>query len=216
VVVDALSSALAACRDHPHPEWWGPERGSGSSNADDAKRTCAQCPVIRPCLETALANREEHGIRGGAGGQLRRWLRRAWVAGADVWEEAFSQHLARLDGDQVVVDMNGPRAMHGRPVTYARGCRCAACGPASADRDLELTIVGDRSGVADLAVGQAWRVPGFLLAAGGWRERRLPASRRPGSRQRDGRALPPGVRPVPADSAPRVVVVDTSHRGRLP
>jgi hypothetical protein len=165
--VDALSSDLAACRDHPHPEWWWPERGSGSSNADDAKRTCAQCPIIRECLEIALtaANRE-YGIRGGAGGQLRRWLRRSFVAGGEVWEEAFGQHLARLDGDGVLVDMNGPGAMHGRPVTYARGCRCAGCSLAIADRDLDLTIVGDRSGAADLAVEQAGRVPGFLLTAG--------------------------------------------------
>jgi hypothetical protein len=172
--VDPNLEALAACRDHPFPEWWWPEKGNGAVVAAmKAKRTCAQCPVIRPCLEATLSEGsahshgiEEHGIRGGAGGQLRRWLRRSFVAGGEVWEEAFSTHLARLDGELVRVNMNGPGATHGLPVTYARGCRCGACTLAVGDRDLRLDVVGDRSSAVEIAQAQADRVPAMLISFG--------------------------------------------------
>jgi WhiB family redox-sensing transcriptional regulator len=40
--------------------------------AVEAKAICAQCPVLEPCLEYALANRERDGIWGGATERERR------------------------------------------------------------------------------------------------------------------------------------------------
>jgi hypothetical protein len=155
---------VAACLDHPHPEWWWPEKGhDATSSAANAKAICAQCPSLYPCLVQSLVAREEHGIRGGAGGQLRRWLLRAWTEGGDVWEAAFATHLARLDGERIVVDTNGPDATHGLAVTYARGCRCEPCSWAIARRDVRpLRAVGDRADAKSIAVQQSARVPTFL------------------------------------------------------
>lgn len=153
-------SALAACRDHPHPEWWWPEKGQ-HVEVVEAKRVCAQCPVIEPCLVESLAKLSEtEGIRGGAGGALRRWLRRAFVAGGEQWDEAYAIHLARIDGDHVPIDTNGPNACHGLAVTYARGCRCRPCSLAIGDRDLDLVVRGDRSKSASADLQAA---PGDLV-----------------------------------------------------
>lgn len=37
-----------------------------------AKAVCAQCPVLQPCLEYALGNRERDGVWGGATERERR------------------------------------------------------------------------------------------------------------------------------------------------
>jgi WhiB family redox-sensing transcriptional regulator len=154
---------LAACLNHPNPGWWWPERGNGATSASAAaKAVCVACPVIRPCLEAALENREEHGIRGGAGGDQMRWLRRAWLQGGAVWDTAFEAHLGQLDGETGPVNRNGPGATHGLAVTYARGCRCRPCRLAIADRHLRLVVVGERTDAYSIASEQSGNVPAFL------------------------------------------------------
>ncbi len=155
---------LAACTPHP-THWWFPERTDGTDNhGTHAKAVCAQCPALRPCLEAALDRREEHGIWGGAGGDHLRALRRAWLTGGDRWEQAFVEHVARLDGTVVdITDRNGPGATHGLAVTYARGCRCAPCRLAvPLSRAPSLVVVGDRTDAAEVAHRQAGAVPAFL------------------------------------------------------
>ena len=39
---------------------------------DRARKICATCPVVEPCLEYALANRIEHGVWGGCSERERR------------------------------------------------------------------------------------------------------------------------------------------------
>ena len=41
-------------------------------DAGEAKAVCAECPVREPCLEWALANREQDGVWGGATERERR------------------------------------------------------------------------------------------------------------------------------------------------
>ncbi|MEU5498461.1 WhiB family transcriptional regulator [Streptomyces griseofuscus] len=61
----------ALCRkggEYQQPDQWFPEdwrRGPGKLDALIAKRVCARCPAITPCLEGALARREPVGIWGG-------------------------------------------------------------------------------------------------------------------------------------------------------
>lgn len=67
VVVDA-SGALCAEID---PELWFPsvENASGQNSyeaANYAKSVCARCPLSLVCLTTALRNKEDYGIWGGA------------------------------------------------------------------------------------------------------------------------------------------------------
>ncbi|MEX2626253.1 MAG: WhiB family transcriptional regulator, partial [Ilumatobacteraceae bacterium] len=54
------------CRMYP-PAAFFPSDGVG---VDKARKVCADCPVIEPCLEYALEHRFEHGVWGGcsAGG----------------------------------------------------------------------------------------------------------------------------------------------------
>lgn len=60
----------AACRGLD-PEIFYP---ACDEEADEAKATCAECPVRQPCLEHALANREHDGVWGGATERERRRL----------------------------------------------------------------------------------------------------------------------------------------------
>lgn len=135
----------AACREHD-PSLWFPERVDGQDNhGREAKAVCAQCSAIVPCLEQAIDEGEKVGIWGGAGGDLLRWLRRVRNQGdATAWEEAVELHLRQLDGEPVVINRNGPKATHGRAITYNRGCRCEPC------RDSRRTPDG-RRGTAEAA-----------------------------------------------------------------
>ena len=73
----------AACRAHD-PMLWYPEYGShgpGTAKkkaAQDAaaKAICAQCPVRRDCLHSALERGERHGIWGGLNEDERKALKR--------------------------------------------------------------------------------------------------------------------------------------------
>jgi len=113
-----------------------PEKTDGGS-AIPAKKICAQCPALIECLEGALHRREEHGIWGGAGEDLRRWMGRAHrVRAVDPagWAKVLELHLRALDGEDVgVVNRNGPGATCGLRVTYNRGCRCVPCMYATKD-----------------------------------------------------------------------------------
>jgi WhiB family redox-sensing transcriptional regulator len=59
----------AACRDHPHPEWWYPRSGDTGARA---RAHCEVCPVRRECLERALADDYQSGIWGGMSEKERR------------------------------------------------------------------------------------------------------------------------------------------------
>lgn len=61
---------LAACAE-TDPEVFFPDKGQPGR---DAKRICASCPVAVPCLESALATGERHGVWGGLSGRERREL----------------------------------------------------------------------------------------------------------------------------------------------
>lgn len=55
--------ALCAQKD---PEVWFPERGGGwLGSMNQAKRTCAKCPVRQPCLEYAIDLQPDYGIWAG-------------------------------------------------------------------------------------------------------------------------------------------------------
>lgn len=45
---------------------------TSDEEAEAAKAICGQCPVQKPCLEYALANRERDGVWGGATERERR------------------------------------------------------------------------------------------------------------------------------------------------
>jgi WhiB family redox-sensing transcriptional regulator len=60
----------AACRKHP-AELFYPERGEPSG---PAKAVCAECPVVRACLDWAL-HHEKFGVWGGTSERQRRFLR---------------------------------------------------------------------------------------------------------------------------------------------
>ncbi len=56
------------CRIHP-PSVFFPSDGVG---VDRARRICASCPSIEPCLEYALEHRIDHGVWGGTSERERR------------------------------------------------------------------------------------------------------------------------------------------------
>ncbi len=110
----------------------------GDNHGAAAKAVCAGCPVWRECLTDAIDRREDHGIWGGAGEDLRRLLIRKRRQGGEVWEAAMVAHEARLAGVAAgVPNRNGPKATHGLRITYARGCRCGPCRVAAVDDDLD-------------------------------------------------------------------------------
>ena len=70
------------CRAYP-PAVFFPSDGAG---VDAARRICATCPVVGPCLDYALEQRVEHGVWGGCSERERRRIakrRRLELAGAD-------------------------------------------------------------------------------------------------------------------------------------
>ena len=136
----------AACRDEPPATFYRPD-GDKSWTADRARQICAGCPVRIECLQASVARCETFGVWGGAGGDLRRTLRRAWTEGGHgyrercgcVWCAAVETHMSWLDdieADRVAgvvhvpkltADRNGDGATHGKVSTYGRGCRCGPC-----------------------------------------------------------------------------------------
>lgn len=63
----------AACRNHPNPDLWFPERGG---NTRAAKAICETCPVREPCLRYALDDPETQGVWGATTFKERREMRR--------------------------------------------------------------------------------------------------------------------------------------------
>ena len=58
----------AECKNYP-PSAFFPSDGVG---VDAARKICAVCVVISPCLEYALTNRIDHGVWGGVSERERR------------------------------------------------------------------------------------------------------------------------------------------------
>ncbi len=65
-------SQRAACLD-ADPAIFFPETGD---TGRDAKRICDRCPVVEPCLDYALTNRQHHGVWGGLSDHQREQLHR--------------------------------------------------------------------------------------------------------------------------------------------
>lgn len=71
---------------HQSPSTFFPSDGVG---VEVARRICATCPVVEPCLEYALEHRIEHGVWGGCSErERRRILRRRRLAAAEAAAEA--------------------------------------------------------------------------------------------------------------------------------
>jgi WhiB family redox-sensing transcriptional regulator len=58
------------------PELFFPEGGNVRLVVQTAKNICCECPIIKDCLQEALANSEEFGIWGGATPPERISMRR--------------------------------------------------------------------------------------------------------------------------------------------
>lgn len=65
---------LAACRNED-PELWFP-LSEQAAEAVAAMEICGRCPVARACLDGALREKDQHGIRGGFTADDRRGLLR--------------------------------------------------------------------------------------------------------------------------------------------
>jgi WhiB family redox-sensing transcriptional regulator len=67
---------LASCRGEDSVFFFAPgyfeKRGEKLAREAVAKRICARCPVLRPCLEFALETKETHGVWGGLNETERR------------------------------------------------------------------------------------------------------------------------------------------------
>ena len=86
----------AACRDFDCDLFF--PNGTTGGFADDiaaAKRLCAQCPVIEPCLNFALVSNQEFGVWGGTSEDERRQLRRAWLRMRRLSSSRTSSDVAR-------------------------------------------------------------------------------------------------------------------------
>jgi WhiB family transcriptional regulator, redox-sensing transcriptional regulator len=68
-VSEALWPIDAACREHPNPELWFPERGQTTERARDI---CYGCRVRDECLRYAIEHDVDAGIWGGLSPQERR------------------------------------------------------------------------------------------------------------------------------------------------
>lgn len=69
--------ADAACAGL-NPRIWFPDPKDEEGNAI-AKSVCVICPSQQPCLEFALATKQDEGVWGGVSEDDRRRLRRKWL-----------------------------------------------------------------------------------------------------------------------------------------
>lgn len=60
---EAQSAVVSKCKDKPG-EWMDWEDEDAPS-PDDARRLCAGCPLLKACLNRAIAGAETHGVWGG-------------------------------------------------------------------------------------------------------------------------------------------------------
>jgi WhiB family transcriptional regulator, redox-sensing transcriptional regulator len=72
---------LASCRGDDSTFFFAPsyfeKRREKQAREAVAKRICATCPVIEPCLDFALSTREAHGVWGGLNETERRAILKA-------------------------------------------------------------------------------------------------------------------------------------------
>lgn len=104
---------------------------------------CRTCPVREACLMASLDRNEECGRWGGAGEARRRALRRARADGTLAL--ALAAHWRLLDGaggadDRELLAVFGGAATHGRPGTFAKGCRCEPCRLAIGAREVRASL----------------------------------------------------------------------------
>ena len=52
---------------------------ASAAEEHQVKRNCRSCPVLQPCLELALEQREQHGVWGGMTAHERRMLKKQRV-----------------------------------------------------------------------------------------------------------------------------------------
>ena len=140
-MVNELWREFAVCRGMNHSTWY-PEQ-SDHETAAVAKAKCSVCPVQIRCLQTAVAENESSGIRGGLGEDQRRRLRRNWremESGEQVGGRPRFDRLCRVTVDMMndghepewIAKRNTDGATCGRIATWNRGCRCSSCLAASA------------------------------------------------------------------------------------
>lgn len=70
--------ADAACRNHPDPDVFWPRSVTEASKIAEARRTCAECPVIRDCYQASRS--ERWGIWAG----LTEWQRAGTGSGTRI------------------------------------------------------------------------------------------------------------------------------------
>lgn len=85
-----VEEALCAQID---PELFFPDSETQYSNRTRAKEICAVCPLTYACLKTAVDNKEQYGIWGGATSQQRKLLKtdedvRVFIAELRKWYKA--------------------------------------------------------------------------------------------------------------------------------
>lgn len=125
----------AACRNLDATLWYPPK----GRTAKQGREICAACPVSARCLEHAIETFERQGLWGGSSDRQRRRLRMIWVQRAHNyrsdctnpdcrWCRTVDAHLHSLREPQGPQNINGAGVRHGFKSTYARGCRCKACG----------------------------------------------------------------------------------------
>ena len=85
LATDAEWREEAACLAYPAVLFFGLDDSESPverrGREEKAKRICQTCPVLQPCLEYALATREQYGIWGGMTEVERKALLRARAAG---------------------------------------------------------------------------------------------------------------------------------------
>lgn len=129
--VDRLKGAACQTPDGALVDWFFPDlEADGDNHGARGKLVCAGCPARAACLLGALGRNEEFGIWGGAGEARRRTLRRARAEGR--LDDVLAAHWRNLDGapepgDAELLAVFGEGATHGKPGTYAKGCRCDPC-----------------------------------------------------------------------------------------
>lgn len=91
-----MSQAL--CAEYEEDYWFPVSNSQGKKSAEqrrEAKRICAECPVLGDCLEHSLIY-EEHGIWAGTSANERKRIRKE--RGIKVQVYGFQLDLAEIGG----------------------------------------------------------------------------------------------------------------------
>ena len=128
----------AACKGKDTEMWIPPlnEDGTLQPVADEAKQTCATCPVSVECLTFVLTEPSTIGHWAGTDKRDRRLLRSTqtdhqFTAGCDCrYCTIFVDYVWPI-GERPLLNSNGLGAQCGLTSTFGRGCRCVACGHAN-------------------------------------------------------------------------------------